>query len=112
MTIYENDESNGEQYEIMQVAPKPASLTITIHRVELVIITNTDDPIETRTFTAWADAFAWLKERGLPLTSEHEEAIKQHPTTTTNAFMEMVSRGNSAYSARVYYVIEVTGVQS
>lgn len=84
----------------------------TIHRIERVIIINTDDLIETKVFSEWADAFTWLKECGLPLTSEHESAIKRHPTTTTNAFMEMVNRGNSAYSARVYYVIEVEGGES
>lgn len=85
---------------------------IIIHRIERVVITGEPDPIEKHTFSEWAEAFEYLRGRGLPLTATHEDAIKQHPTTTTNTFMEMVSRGNSAYSAQVFYHIEAEEVQS
>ena len=84
-------------------------MRINIQRVERVMNTNETQLIEKHTFNNWGDAFAWLRDCGLPIAPEHEEAIKGHETTTTNAFMEMINRGNAAYSGRVFYHIEHDG---
>lgn len=80
---------------------------ITVYRVEVVAITNEPELIETFEFSSLAEVFDYLRGRGLPLTSESETAIQAHPVTTTNVFMEMVKRADVAYSARVFYHIEV-----
>ena len=112
IAVIQNDESNGEQHIIMTVHPAPPNLAITIQRVERVVITGESDQIDTHTFTNWDSAFQYLEAQGWPLTDEHKEDIQAHPYTETNTKMEMVNRGDCAYSAPVYYVIETKGGQN
>jgi len=83
-------------------------MKITILRIEQVIITNEQQVLEKQEFTCWNDAFAYLeKQLQQTLSDDLRSEFKAHDFTTTNPMLEMVSDGKVAYSARVFYAVEV-----
>ncbi len=84
-------------------------MEIQIDRIEQAIITGQHELIESHTHDNWGDAFTYLESRlNLSLSDEMKNGFKSNKNTHTSPRMEMVSRVDCAYTAQVFYDVNVS----